>query len=275
MKVSIRGVHLSIDEIPIVADTSIEVAAGDVHGIVGPNGSGKSTLLRCLYRSLRPTHGSVFLGDDDLWTTLSTREAAKRRAVVTQDSVADLDFTVRDTVAMGRAVHAGFFGRHDEADERIVQNALDAVGMLWAALRLTATLSGGERQRVLLARAIAQGAPVLLLDEPTNHLDVHAQLELLELIRSLGLTTLIALHDLDHAASFCDQVTVMRRGTVAASGRPAEVLTPAMIAEVFRVRAHLGTHPLTGRLHLTFASLPPDDADAPNPSRPPADEESP
>jgi len=258
VRVVVLGVQVAIDGTTIVADASIEVAAGEVHGLIGPNGSGKSTLLRCLYRSLRPVHGNVLLGDDDLWRDLSGREAARRRAVVTQDSVTDLDFTVRDVVAMGRTPHAGWLGRADESDRTVVADALAAVGMTWAELRQVSTLSGGERQRVHLARAIAQQAPVLLLDEPTNHLDVSAQLELLDLIRTLGLTTVVALHDLDHAASFCDRVTVMRRGVAIASGASNEVLTPGRIAEVFGVRTHVGTHPLTGRLHLTFAPLPRD-----------------
>jgi len=128
--------------------------------------------------------------------------------------------------------------------------------MGWAARRLVGTLSGGERQRVFLARAIAQDAPILVLDEPTNHLDVRAQLELLELVRSLQLTTLTALHDLDHAASVCDSITVLHRGSVVATGTPTEVLTPALIREVFGVDAHIGTHPLTGRMHIAVAPLP-------------------
>ena len=257
MRVAVLGVQVAIDGATIVSDASVEVASGEVHGLIGPNGSGKSTLLRCLYRALRPALGKVLLGDDDLWADLSGREAARRRAVVTQDSVIELDFTVRDVVAMGRTPHTGWLGRADDGDRTIVDDALAAVGMQWAALRHVATLSGGERQRVHLARAIAQRAPVLLLDEPTNHLDVSAQLELLELIRALGLTTVVALHDLDHAASFCDRVTVMRRGVAVASGRAADVLTPSTIADVFGVRTHVGTHPLTGRLHLTFAPLAP------------------
>ncbi len=257
MKVSVLGVRVAIDGVTIVADTTVDVASGEVHGLVGPNGSGKSTLLRCMYRSLKPAAGAVLLGGDDLWRGITAREAALRRAVVTQDSALDLDFTARDAVAMGRAPHAGWLGRDGERDRTLVAEALEAVGMAWAAGRLVGTLSGGERQRVYLARAIAQQAPILLLDEPTNHLDVHAQLELLELVRALKLTTVVALHDLDHAASFCDRVTVMNRGTAVASGPPQQVLTPDMIAAVFRVHAHVGTHPLTGRLHLTFAPLAP------------------
>ncbi|MGD9795509.1 MAG: ABC transporter ATP-binding protein, partial [Acidimicrobiia bacterium] len=197
--------------------------------------------------------GAVALDGDDLWQTLSARDAARRRAVVTQDSTIDFDFSVADVVAMGRSPHKGLFERDNEHDSEIVSGALEDVEMAWAAARLVSTLSGGERQRVLLARALAQQAPILLLDEPTNHLDVRAQLELLDLVRSLGLTTIAALHDLDHAASTCDTITVIDRGRVVVTGAPAEVLTPDLIGEVFGVRAHVGPHPLTGRIHVATA----------------------
>jgi iron complex transport system ATP-binding protein len=156
-------------------------------------------------------------------------------------------------VAMGRAPHKSMFVRDTNDDRRIVEESLDHVGMAWATQRMVATLSGGERQRVYLARALAQRAPVLVLDEPTNHLDVRAQLELLELVRGLGLTTIAALHDLDHAVSYCDAITVLHGGRTVAHGSPTEVLTPNLVLDVFGVRAHIGEHPLTGRPHITVA----------------------
>lgn len=249
-----RGVSVTIDGNPILHDVSLEVETGSFMGIVGPNGSGKSTLLRTLYRSVRPQTGSVVIGNDDVWSTLSARQAAQRRAVVAQDTALDFDFSVSDVVAMGRAPHKTLFGRDTAEDQHIVEESLAAVGMLWAAPRLVATLSGGERQRVYLARALAQRAPVLVLDEPTNHLDVRAQLELLELVRSLRLTTIAALHDLDQAAAYCDAVTILQDGRTVAGGQPVDVLTPEMVHSVFGVQAHLGTHPLTGRPHITVAT---------------------
>jgi iron complex transport system ATP-binding protein len=257
MRVTVAGVHILIEDIPIVSDVSIDVQPGHLHGIVGPNGSGKSTILRCIYRSLRPCQGAVRLDGDDLWTDLSARAAARRRAVVAQDTTLDLDFSVRDVVAMGRAPHKGLFERDNLHDGELIDSALADVGMAWAGHRLVATLSGGERQRVFLARAMVQQAPILVLDEPTNHLDVRAQVELLDLVRSLGLTTITALHDLDHAASVCDAITVVQRGRVVVTGAPIEVLTPELIGDVFGVRAHVGSHPITGRLHIAVAPLLP------------------
>jgi iron complex transport system ATP-binding protein len=272
MKLTVSDVGVRIDDHQILGSVSLALQPGTFHGLVGPNGSGKSTLLRCVYRALRPTAGAVMLGDDDLWASLGAREASRRRAVVTQDHPLDLDFTVRDVVAMGRAPHKRVFERDNTGDTEIVEQALVTVGMEWAANRIVTTLSGGERQRVMLARALAQQAPVLVLDEPTNHLDIRAQLELLEMVHSLGLTTIAALHDLDQAASLCDQITVLDAGRVVATGTPGEVLTVDLLRTTFGVRAHIGTHPLTGRPHIAVATLDPPPQS--NPPSPPATSQS-
>jgi iron complex transport system ATP-binding protein len=255
LRVTIDGVTASIDNVPILTGVTMHIGAGSCHGLVGPNGSGKSTLFRAICRSLRPTAGVVLLGGDDLWRHLGARSAATRRAVVTQHSGIDLDYSVRDVVAMGRIPHKRPFERDTAQDRDLVQRALTDVSMAWAADRIVSTLSGGERQRVLVARALAQQAPILVLDEPTNHLDVRAQLDLLDLVGSLGLTIIVALHDLSQAAAVCDTVSVMQGGTVVATGAPREVLTPQLIADVFAVDAHVGTHPITGRPQVSVAPL--------------------
>jgi iron complex transport system ATP-binding protein len=126
--------------------------------------------------------------------------------------------------------------------------------------RRFSTLSGGEKQKVLIARALAQEPKVLVLDEPTNHLDIAAQLDVLELVISLGITVVTAVHDLNLATSYCDQIFVLDAGRVVASGRPEKVLTPELLLHVFGVRAHCGTHPLTGRRLLAFAPTTPGSA---------------
>ena len=265
MRLDIAGVRVEIDARPIVADVDLTVASGEFVALIGPNGSGKSTLLRTVYRALRPDAGAVHLGGEDLWR-MRPGQAAARRAVLPQHSEGGelAEFSVAEVVAMGRTPHLRSWQRPGPADRRIVADALDRVGLAWAADRLVSTLSGGERQKAMVARALAQQAPLLVLDEPTNHLDVRSQLELLELIRSLGLTLLAALHDLDQAASLADRVTVLSQGRVVGQGPPAEVLTPPFIREVFGVRAHIGTHPITGRPHIAFAALEP-----PGPASPP------
>ncbi|MFE3194756.1 ABC transporter ATP-binding protein [Nocardia sp. NPDC059240] len=253
------GLGVTIDAAPILSGVELEIAPGSFTGLAGPNGSGKSTLLRCLYRALRPSSGAVRIGDEDVWRT-SARRAGRRTAVVAQDHGLDHGFSVLEMVAMGRIPHQGAFGSDSAADHDLVRTALERVGLEGAAGRVFASLSGGERQRALLARALAQQTPVLLLDELTNHLDLGAQLELLELVRDLGLTTVAALHDLDHALAYCDHLILLADGAVVATGPPAETLTPDRVAALFGVRSAIVPHPLTGRPHLVTA--PPETAPA-------------
>jgi iron complex transport system ATP-binding protein len=252
MRIDVRGVSVVIEDNHILGGADLTVEPGTVTGLIGPNGSGKSTLLRCVYRALRPTGGAVHIGEEDVWRS-SARAAGRRTAVVTQDHDLDNDFSVEETVAMGRLPHKGLLARDTATDHDIVHKALARVGMDWAAHRVFARLSGGERQRVLLARALTQQTPVLLLDEPTNHLDVGAQLDLLALVRDLGLTTVAALHDLDHATAYCDQLVLLYNGKVVASGAPEDVLTADRVADVFGVRSTIIPHPITGRPHFVTA----------------------
>lgn len=254
MHVDLTDVHLEIDGLPIVAAASLRAETGEMVGIIGPNGSGKSTLLRSIYRTLRPVGGLVAVGDDDVWS-LSSRQSAQRTAVVAQETTADFDFSVTEVVTMGRSPHLGLLQREDESDREIVADAMVRAGIADKSERVFATLSGGEKQRVLVARALAQRSRVLILDEPTNHLDIRAQLELLELVRDLGITAIAALHDLNLAAHYCDRLTVLDRGRVVAAGTIKEVLTPALLADVFGVACHCGIHPVTGRFHLAYAPL--------------------
>ncbi|MGI5491048.1 ABC transporter ATP-binding protein [Microtetraspora malaysiensis] len=254
MRLDLVGVSVHIDARPIVNGVDLTAGPGEFVALVGPNGSGKSTLLRTVYRSLRPSGGVVRLDGQDLWR-MRPRQAARHRAVLPQHNQVADGLSVAEVVATGRYSHKRPLERDSEADRALVTTALRRVGMDWATDRLMVTLSGGERQRVLLARALVQEAPLLVLDEPTNHLDVGSQLLLLDLIRSLGLTLLAALHDLDQAAAYADQVVVLRDGQVAGHGPPLEVLTPAFIEEIFGVRAHVGLHPITGRPHIAVAPL--------------------
>jgi iron complex transport system ATP-binding protein len=253
MQLAFDGISIEIAAGRIVSDVSLHIAPGELVGLVGPNGSGKSTLLRSAYRVLRPVAGAVFIGGDSVWS-MSAREAARRRAIVTQHTVLDAEFSVAEVVAMGRTPRKGMLDRDTDRDRQVIEQALDDVHMRWAAQRSFTTLSGGEQQRVLVARALAQEAGLLILDEPTNHLDVRAQFEILDLLRGLGMTTLTALHDLDHAVSYCDRVAIMAEGRLAAVGAPGEVLTPELVHDVFGVRAVLDTHPITGRPRIAVAS---------------------
>lgn len=252
MRVDAAGVVVDIDGVRIVSAGVLRAEPGTMVGLVGPNGSGKSTFLRTLYRVLRPSAGLVTVDGDDVWG-LSARQSAQRTAVLTQDGPADFDFSVREIISLGRVPHKGALERSDISDEYAIDTAIAHAGVSNFADRAFNTLSGGERQRVLLARALAQEPRVLVLDEPTNHLDIAAQLELLELVTGLDMTVVAALHDLNLAATYCDQVFVLDDGRVVASGSPEDVLTPQVVLDVFGVAAHCGVHPLTGRRLIAFS----------------------
>ncbi|QNP74592.1 heme ABC transporter ATP-binding protein [Streptomyces roseirectus] len=251
MRLGLDGVTVTAAGARLVDDIRLDVAPGTVVGLVGPNGSGKSTLLRCVYQALRPAAGTVRLDGEDV-RTMAPRAAARVLAALPQESGAEFDFTVTEVVAMGRLPHERL-GRAEES--RIRAEAMAATGVGHLADRGFLALSGGERQRVLIARALAQQPRVLVLDEPTNHLDITHQLEVLSLVRDAGLTVLAALHDLNLAAAYCDRLYVLADGRVVASGTPEDVLQPALLAEVFGVRAHPVRHPVTGAVQLLFDRL--------------------
>lgn len=254
MRLTMEGITVRLDGTTIVADAGLVVESGEFVGLVGPNGSGKSTLLRTIYRALRPIAGVVRVAGDDVWC-LSGRESALRTAVVVQESNPDFDFTVSEVVQLGRSPHQRPLDRETAADRHLCRAALTRVGLQAARDRPFVSLSGGEKQRVLLARALAQQSQVLVLDEPTNHLDIRFQLELLDLIRGLEVTTIASLHDLNLAATHCDRLYVLDHGRVVAAGRTAEVLTSELVARVFGVALRRWTDPGTGREHLSFDRL--------------------
>jgi iron complex transport system ATP-binding protein len=215
-----------------LAPATLSLQPGTLAALVGPNGAGKSTLLSAL-AGLLPAQGRAFLGPDALHA-LDAPERARRLAWVGQEARFDFAFTVREVVAQGR------FAWGD--DGRGIDEALAAFDLRALGSRPVTQLSGGERHRVTLARALATGAKVQLWDEPVAQLDVRHALEVLALARKLageGSTLLVSLHDLPLALRF-DQVLVLDRGTLVAQGRPQEVLTAALIREVFGVRAVTG-----------------------------------
>ncbi|SDI10192.1 iron complex transport system ATP-binding protein [Sinosporangium album] len=247
----IEGVTLRAGAVRVIRELSLTVAPGEVVALVGPNGSGKSTLLRSIYRVLRPDTGQVRVDGRDAWG-LSAREHARTVAAVVQDAGIEGDLTVREVVAMGRTPYKRLLDGDTAEDETLLAQALSLVSASHLRDRPFTHLSGGERQRVLIARALTQQPALLVLDEPTNHLDIRHQLDILALLRRLPATALLALHDLNLAAVFCDRMYVLADGHIAAGGTPADVLTPAMISEVYGVASEVAVHPRTGAPQVTF-----------------------
>ncbi len=251
MKLQVQQVGWQAETRQIIDDICLDVQPGEFIGLIGPNGSGKSTLLRCIYRALKPHAGAISLNDENL-LTMPVRAAAQKMAVVLQEAPTQFEFTVREMVAMGRTPHKAALESDSADDAAIIDLALQQVQMTDFAERDFGTLSGGEKQRVLIARALAQQAKLLVLDEPTNHLDIRYQLEILELVTRLGITTLTALHDLNLAAFYCDRLYVLQAGQVVAAGAPLAVLTSDLIQTVYGVTAEVALHPRTGKLQITY-----------------------
>lgn len=250
-KLDIEGLAWRIDSRWLLREVGLHVEQGEFVGLIGPNGSGKTSLLRCAYRSTEPDEGQVRLDGDDVWQR-PARWCAQRIAVVLQEFPQEFGLSVRDVVSMGRTPHKGLFDGDTPHDARLIARALDQVGLASCAEHAFATLSGGEKQRVLLARALVQEPQLLILDEPTNHLDPRYQLELLQHLRGLGLSILASFHDLNLAAGFCDRLYVVDGGRIVASGTPDQVLTSAVLEQVFGVQALVDRHPLHPYPRITW-----------------------
>ena len=235
----------------IVDGVTLAAEPGMTLGLLGPNGSGKSSLIRLLAGLRVPAAGAVTLDGTSLGR-FRQRKLAQRVALVEQHATTDANVTVLDEVRLGRTPHRSALSPWTERDDEIVAQSLERVELSDRRHQLWHTLSGGERQRVHLACALAQEPTDLILDEPTNHLDIQHQLDILRLIAGLPITTIVALHDLNLAAMFCDRLAVMRDGRLVAAGKPEDVLTEAMIAEVFSVRARVAPSTLHGGLHIQY-----------------------
>ena len=249
--IDIDSVGVKLSNKRIVDCASIHVDEGEFVGLIGPNGSGKSTLLKSVYRTLKHDQGEITLGGVPEGE-ISLRENAKRLSVVAQHNYYNFDFLIEEVVQMGRTPHKDPMEMDNKEDEAIVDDALRLVNMHHMKGRKFSSLSGGEQQRVILARALAQQTPCIVLDEPTNHLDIQYQLEVLDIVKSIGCTALCALHDLNLAAQFCDRIYILKDGRIVGEGRPEDVLTEEMIKNVYGVRCSVTRVPETGLLNIAY-----------------------
>ncbi|MFC4950699.1 ABC transporter ATP-binding protein [Pseudonocardia sp. GCM10023141] len=250
---SVRGLACAIGRRVILRHVDIDVAGGEVVGIVGANGTGKSTLLRAL-AGIRPAAAGEVLVHGERLAAMPARARARALALVEQEDDLPADLLAGELVALGRIPHRPPWAGGDATERSAVLSALAQVDLAFAVDVPVGQLSGGERRRVLLARGLAQESPLLLLDEPTNHLDVRHQHALLQTVRSLGRTVVAAMHDLDLAAAYCDRIVVLHDGGVLAVGTPEQALTPDLVRQAFGVLATPVVHPGTGRVHLLFSA---------------------
>ncbi|GEK73776.1 MULTISPECIES: ABC transporter ATP-binding protein [Halomonas] len=248
-----EALSLSHGRRTVIADLAVALPPGKVTAIVGPNGCGKSTLLAGLARLHAPDAGAVLLDGQDI-QRLPARELARRLALLPQEATAPEGLTVGDLIRFGRQPHQGWLRQWSGDDQRAVEAAVAAAGLEALADRPLEALSGGQRQRAWIAMTIAQQTPLLLLDEPTSALDLGHQLEVFELVRRLaadGRTLALVLHDLASACRYADHLVAMRDGRIVAQGTPAEVVTEALVRELYGVTCTLVPDPATGTPILT------------------------
>lgn len=247
---AVKNLSYGIEDKTIIEDMSFRIGEGSFIGIVGPNGSGKSTLLKNIYKAVEGK-GDIHLKGRKL-KAVSSRELAREMAVVSQHGSSDFDFTVKEMVMMGRYPHKGIFKTYNGQDRRIVEEALKSLGLSEMGERKFFTLSGGERQRVLIARALAQEADIIVLDEPTNHLDIRYQLQIMEILKSLDITVVAAVHDMNIASLYCDEVVAIKDGRIWGVGQTEKILSENFFREVFEVEVEIQKNPRTRRLSIVY-----------------------
>ena len=242
--VTIAAHALSVDlgGTRVVDAMSVALQPGALIGMVGPNGAGKSTFARALLGLLAPAAGRVTVDGDDV-ATLSSAALARRIAYLPQNHAVHWPLSVERLVGLGRLPHLGPFSRIAAADQAAIDAAMVDTGTTHLANRTATELSGGERARVMLARALATGAPALIADEPLTSLDPGHQLEIMTLLQGharAGALVMVVLHDLGMAARFCDRLLLIDRGRLRADGTPASVLTDAALAQTYGISVWRG-----------------------------------
>ncbi len=234
----------------IAEDLDFAVDKAEIITIIGPNGSGKSTLLKALGRILKPARGVVLLDGKDI-NSLPPQEVARKMAILPQTATAPLDMTVYDLVCYGRMPYQKFFADRNREDDVRIDEALAETDMHGMKHRRLGTLSGGERQRAWLAMAIAQEPEILLLDEPTTYLDIKHQLDLMHLVYRLhkqrGITVIMVLHDLNHAARFSNRLVAVKKGGIFADGVVDDVFTEENLRALYEVETSIMTVSKNGK----------------------------
>ncbi len=238
-----RSVKIGYDKKVIVENLDITFDLPEIVSIIGPNGSGKSTILKALGRILKPQKGVVLLKGKDIHS-LPAKQVARMMSILPQGPQTPGDITVKDLVAFGRSPYQGIISKNGN-DTEIIDWAIGETNLKKLCQRQVSTLSGGERQRAWVAMALAQKTNLLLLDEPTTFLDIHHQFEVMELLEKLhqrlGITIIMVIHDLNHAARFSHRVIAVKQGVVCRDDIPGKVITEEVLREVFSIKTKVIT----------------------------------
>ncbi|MBQ4051396.1 MAG: ABC transporter ATP-binding protein [Oscillospiraceae bacterium] len=238
MSIEVKNLSFSYGKKQILHDISFRAEKGEFLSVLGPNGAGKSTLFRCILGLLPDYSGEVLINGHDI-KNFSAREASRQIAYIPQNSTPTFHYSVLDIVLMGRTNRAGTFGNPGKEDEQASLAALEKIGIGALKNRSFHKLSGGEQQLVLIARALAQDAPVLLLDEPTASLDYGNQILVLEQAKKLsaeGYTVIQTTHHPEQSYLYSDRILALQNGRIIADGKPCEVLTTELMKELYHAQ---------------------------------------
>jgi iron complex transport system ATP-binding protein len=245
-KFEIEDISLSYNHHPVVQNLSFQLNSGEMVGLLGPNGCGKTSVIRAMSRSLSLRTGSIRLDGREIGF-IPRGDLARQIGVVPQNPILPDTFSVLEVVLLGRNPHLGFLKSESARDMAIVNRAMESAGIAPLADRKINELSGGEKQRVTIARILAQEPKIILLDEPTANLDISRQVELLTLVKALckekNLAVLIAIHDLNLAAQYCDRLLMLTKGRLYAEGTSQEVITAENIWAVYGMKSVVCPHP--------------------------------
>lgn len=245
--IKVEHLSQSFKEQQVLENISFEIKQGEFFGIIGPNGSGKSTLLRLISGIDPVKNGSVDLGGR-LVSSYSRKELARWLAVLQQDALPPVGFTVREVVEMGRYPFQNWLGEESADAEGLIDRIVRKLHLEPLIDRTIERLSGGERQRVALAKVMAQQPQLLMLDEPTTFLDIGYQVQMMDYIkewqRESDLTVVAVLHDLNLAAQYCTRLMVIHNGELAAIGTPDEIITSGLISKVYGTEPIVLQHPV-------------------------------
>ncbi|MDI6890148.1 MAG: ABC transporter ATP-binding protein [Thermodesulfovibrionales bacterium] len=236
----VKGLHFrhpSTEE-EIIKGIEFKVDTGEITTLLGPNGSGKTTVFKCITGLWKSQKGEILFKNKNI-SNLSCEKRAKMLAIVPQEHEPPFPYSVLDVVLMGRASRVSIFSSPSREDYSRAEEAVETVGIAHLKERAYTKISGGERQLVLIARALAQEAPILLLDEPTTHLDFRNQILVLnkvrELARQKGLTVLMTLHDPNLAMLFSDKAVIINNGLLVSNGAPQTVITEDNLKKVYGI----------------------------------------